>query len=107
MISLVCHSRERKIDDSEKPLRGAVIPGLISCWINRPFRILVVSDIVEAVGSDLPFIVMPYITKWVIGEARMSSGLSFSILAGINLGSRLITIPLWLYMTRIFGKVKV
>ena len=106
MVLLVIKTQERSIDSSSKPSTVAVVPGLVSCWLNRPFRILIVADIVEAVGGDLPYVVLPYLTKWVIGEASISSSLSFTILGGTNLIMRLVAIPLWLRISKSLGKFK-
>ena len=106
MTWLVAATTERKIDASERPDSIAIVPTLVSCWLSRPFRLLIVSDIVEAVGGELPYVVLPYLTKWVIGESSMSSSLAFSLLAGINLLTRLFSVPLWLHIAKKIGKVK-
>ena len=107
MVLLVIKTQSASIDSSSKPSTVAVVPGLVSCWLNRPFRILIVADIVEAVGGDLPYVVLPYLTKWVIGEASISSSLSFmTILGGTNLIMRLVAIPLWLRISKSLGKFK-
>eukprot|EP00753_Platysulcus_tardus_P005251 PLAT1307.1.p1 GENE.PLAT1307.1~~PLAT1307.1.p1 ORF type:complete len:696 (-),score=298.09 PLAT1307.1:49-1890(-) len=105
-VILATKARERKMTKYIKGTEPGIVPTILQCFLNRPFRLLIVSDVVEAVGGDLPFVVLPYITRRVIGEDRMESGTLFSILAGVFILVRLICLPAWLWAADKFGKYR-
>jgi len=71
------------------------IPTLIATFLNKPFRILLLSDIAKALGQEIPFNVLPFFTAWVLGEKCFSSGWLFGRLALLNIVAGLIGVPCW------------
>lgn len=94
MLNLVYHWKEKPMEllEDDSP---DIVPTIIQCFENKPFRLLIMAEFIEAVGYELPFVVLPYLTKWVIGTKTLSNGLLFSMLAGLNLVCRLLFLPLW------------
>lgn len=77
---------------------------LISTFFNRPFRILLVTQTAKAVGQELPFNVMPYMTAWVIGEKCIAAGDFFAYLVLVNLVCGVATTIPWMCLARRLGK---
>lgn len=71
------------------------IPTLISTFLNKPFRILLVTDVVKAVGQDIPFNIMPYMTAWVLGEKCVSASNAFQYLVLSSIVAGLLHVPVW------------
>jgi len=67
---------------------------------------LIISDVAEAFGGNLPFVVLPYFTRVVLGDACMKPSTMFTILAGVNILSRMLIMPVWVWAGRHFGKFK-
>jgi len=68
---------------------------LISTFLNKPFRVLLVTGAAKALGQDIPFNVLPFLTSWVIGEKFFSASTFFGVLVLANLVSGLVAVPLW------------
>jgi hypothetical protein len=62
-----------------------VVPSAISCLLNEPFRLLVVMASVQALAQELPYVVLPYLSQWVIGEERRAHGDWFLFLASVRM----------------------
>lgn len=85
---------------------------LVQTWLNRPFRLLLVSDILEGFGAEVPMAVLPYMVKWVIGadviEATygISWNMFFAANAVINLLCKVPFTMLWRCFVSKYGKYK-
>lgn len=89
----------------------SMVPLFIACMLNHPFRILALACCVEAIGIQMPFVVLPYILRWVVGEDNMERNKLFTLCATVRLLSQVVGvfwvwIPLaqkkWLGKTRAF-----
>ena len=76
-------------DDPKKPLLDdedvefpsqATVPSFISCMCNGPFRLIVLASSIEALASNMPYVVLPFYARWVIGEDTMDADVLFPIL---------------------------
>lgn len=98
---LALRGREPPLERSARAARRAdfteedTIPMLISTSLNRPFRILLISDIVKSLGEDIPFVVLPFMTAWVLGEQCMSATKVFQYAVIMNIVAGLLAVPLW------------
>lgn len=109
-LLLVWKGKEPPIRVSTRPPSGPstedTIPMLISTFLNKPFRMLLVTDVVKAVGHDIPFIVLPFMTAWVVGEKCFAAGEFFNYLVLGNLVCGLMGVPAWTYLARKTSKYK-
>lgn len=78
---------------------------LISTMINKPFRLLLIAQMVRGLGREVPFAVLPFLTKYVVGENCMTSGTLFGLGSIAMLGTQLLTAPLWALLARRIGKI--
>merc|ERR1712062_157515 len=62
---------------------------------------------VQAFGINLPFVMLPYFTKVVLGAACMKPAAAFSIMVAVSLIVRLTCTPIWACAGRRFGNFKV
>ncbi len=80
-----------------------LIPGIRRALRNRPFRIILFAVILGSIPSTMPPLLMPYFTKYVIGmEDRWRV-----IFAGIYIFAGFLSVPVWMLMARIYGKLPV
>ncbi|MCP4757540.1 MAG: MFS transporter [Proteobacteria bacterium] len=83
--------------------RSPLIPGIRRALRNRPFRILLAVSIIGTVPATVPFLLMPYFTKYVIGAEdrwRIIFGVIYIVAA-------VIAIPVWMVAARRIGKLPV
>jgi len=109
-FGLVAWARERPLQEETTTSMG-VAQTIVAAMCNWPFRMLIISDIVEGVGANLPMIVLPYVLKWVIGwraieEAGLTVSLLYAILAGGHLLTRVPFTFIWRMIALRLGKVK-
>lgn len=83
--------------------RSPIIPGVRRALRNRPFRILLWVSILGTIPIAMPPLMMPYFTKYVIGAGSQWR----LIFALIYVVAGFLSIPLWMYISRRFGKVHV
>ncbi len=76
------------------------VPGFIQSMMNEPFRIFVIADSVEALADNMPYILIPYWCKWVIGEDSMEAAEAFTIGAVIRLVTQVCGIPFWFNLAK-------
>mmetsp|Transcript_107273 Transcript_107273/g.218898 ORF Transcript_107273/g.218898 Transcript_107273/m.218898 type:complete len:744 (+) Transcript_107273:143-2374(+) len=108
-VLLVCCGRERPNKRLPPPQRkgwsdDGVVPTMITTWLNRPFKFVLISELSEAFGAHMPFTVLPFFVRVVLGNACLDPSLSFSLLAGVNLGTRMLSLPVWIYVGKRIGK---
>ena len=70
------------------------------------FRVLLLSEICEALGDELQYTVLAFIPPYVIQPATLDSGTVYLLLAGTVLVFQLSTIPFWMFLGQRFGKYK-
>lgn len=80
------------------------LPMLISTYLNLPFRILLISVSAQALGQELPFNVLPYLTEWAVGEKCLAADDMFGYLAGTNIVMGLLMVGPWMLISDYFGK---
>lgn len=71
------------------------IPMLIATFLNRPFRSVLAVEAAKAAGQDIPYIILPYLTAWLLGEKCLPSTKVFQYIVLCNLGMGLLSVPLW------------
>jgi len=76
------------------------IPMLMTTFLNQPFRILLIGDIVKALGTEIPFVVLPFVASWVLGEKCWETSKIFGIMVVIGLVSGLFSVPAWTKLTQ-------
>jgi len=92
-----------------------VVPSLVQVSMNRPFRILLMADIVEAIAQNTPFVVMPFVTRYVVlppgSEARCGEDVMiadpdtlFGMFGVVYFLGNFAAMPLWRCVMSRFGK---
>lgn len=84
-----------------------LVPGFISSFRNKMFRVLLISEVLESLGDQLAYTVLPFVVKYVIQPVDLGYSTTYAILAGTVLVFELISVPLWIYLSSRFGKWKV
>ncbi len=79
-----------------------LVPGVRRVLRNRPFRILLACYLATSVTGAIPGIFLPFYLHYVIGLENWS--VQIGPLLIVYFGSGLLSIPLWLRLTRRFGK---
>ena len=44
---------------------------MVGVTLNEPYYIYVVANAIKRLGSDIPYVLMPFFLKWVVGEDEM------------------------------------
>jgi GPH family glycoside/pentoside/hexuronide:cation symporter len=97
---LVLRVRENPAHYRRAP--NPLVPGVRRVLRNRPFRILLSCYLVSAVTGAIPGIFLPYYLQYVLGIDNWLERQGLLLLA--YLGSGLLSVPIWLRLTRRFGK---
>lgn len=71
---------------------------VLKFWGNKPFRILLLSYAVAALGSNLPGVLIPFYAEYVLGTANYAPYLILYFVVGIFI------LPLWLLIAKRLGK---
>jgi len=79
------------------------IPGIRRAMRNRPFRILLLAGVINAIPASVPAILIPYFTYYVIRPDNPATWLAIFLL--LYLGAGLVMLPAWLAVARRFGKL--
>jgi len=82
------------------------IPMLMSTYLNRPFRCLLLSAVAKAAGQDVPLNLMPFMTQWGIGEKCIKADLFFGILVVTNVVCTITALPIWMWLASCIGKFR-
>jgi GPH family glycoside/pentoside/hexuronide:cation symporter len=80
-----------------------LVPGIRAAIRNYPFRVLITVYIVGTVSSTLPPLLMPYFSKYIIqleGLYRVIYGLIYVV-------ATLVSLPVWMFIARVYGKLHV
>ena len=68
-------------------------------WVNRPARLLLVVQLVEAIGAGSVGVMAPFVTEYWMGRPELVAVLPAAyVVAGIA------SIPIWVWLSRLFGK---
>lgn len=111
LLLLIFCGRERPAERLPAPninswSEDGVVPTLIMTWLNTPFKCLILSAAVKAFGSNLPFAVLPFMARGLLGDACIEPTSIISILAAVHILTRIMFLPLWLCIGRRVGKFK-
>lgn len=109
-LHLCWHVKERPTKDLVDEAEGFV-PSIVGCLSNYPFFILLLSDVVEGFGANLPLLVLPYVVDWIVGKEAAedfvgSVGTLTALGAGVHM---LVRVPMnffWRWAAGRFGKYR-
>jgi hypothetical protein len=79
------------------------IPGVRRALRNRPFRVLLLAGVVNAIPASIPAILIPYYTYYAIRPENPASWLAGFLL--LYLGAGMLCLPLWMALARRIGKL--
>jgi len=94
-------------ENDEEEEKVPLVASMRKCLQNRAFRILLFSDIVEAAGSECTFVVLPFVTEYVLRPQCHGYGSASSMasnLAAVYMVVRMFAIPFWGYLARTVEK---
>jgi GPH family glycoside/pentoside/hexuronide:cation symporter len=80
------------------------IPGVRRALRNRPFRILLLAGVVNAVPAAIPAILIPYFVYYAIRPDQPAAWLAIFLLA--YLGAGFVFLPMWMVVARRWGKLR-
>lgn len=80
------------------------IPGVRRALRNRPFRILLLAGIVNAIPAAIPAIMIPYFVYYAIQPDQPAAWLAIFLLA--YLGAGFVCLPVWMAVARRWGKLR-
>jgi len=104
-----CWVLKERAASTLETMPGALVPSIVACFKNFPYAILVISDVVEGFGANLPMVVLPYILDWVVGRQAAedligSTGLLFAACVVCHMVVRMIFTPIWKWAADRYGK---
>jgi GPH family glycoside/pentoside/hexuronide:cation symporter len=97
---LVARVRENPTFSQRAP--NPLVPGVRRVLRNRPFRILLGCYLVSSITAAIPGIFLPYYLQYVLGIGNWLEQQGPLLIA--YFGSGLLSVPVWLRLTRRFGK---
>jgi GPH family glycoside/pentoside/hexuronide:cation symporter len=95
-------ARVRENPGFYKRAPNPLVPGVRRVLRNRPFRILLACYLVSSVTAAIPGIFLPYYVQYVLGVENWLEQQGGLLIA--YFGSGLLSVPIWLRLTRHFGK---
>ena len=81
-----------------------LVPGVRRALRNRPFRILLLAGVVNAIPAAVPAILLPYYVGYVLQPEDPASMVGVYLL--VYLGSGLLFVPLWMAFAERVGKLR-
>jgi len=98
LVHPVGRSSESNLDIDRRFSENDTVPMLMSSFLNRPFRVMLVTDMAKAVGQEIPFNVMPYMAACVLGEKCFGADdfFGFLVVANIICGASCVLLWQWL-----------
>ena len=107
-LHLCWHIKERPCKNLTDEAEGFV-PSIVGCLSNFPFFILLLSDIVEGFGANLPMLVLPYVIDWIVGKEAAeelvgSVGMLFAVGVVVHMAIRVPMNFFWRWAAGRFGK---
>jgi GPH family glycoside/pentoside/hexuronide:cation symporter len=94
--------RVRENPEFSRRAPNPLVPGVRRVLRNRPFRILLACYLATGVTGAIPGIFLPYYLQYVLRLERWLEHMGPLLL--VYFGSGFLSIPLWLALTRRFGK---
>ena len=80
-----------------------LIPSIRAAIRNKPFQIILTITILGAAMNTLPLLLMPYFAKYIL----VLSPLYRVAFALVYVTATFLSLPLWMFLSRVFGKVQV
>jgi GPH family glycoside/pentoside/hexuronide:cation symporter len=81
-----------------------LIPGVRRSLRNRPFRIIFLAGIINAIPAAIPAVMLPYLVKYVIQPPNPETWVAIEL--AIYLGTGMFCLPLHMWLARRIGKLK-
>jgi GPH family glycoside/pentoside/hexuronide:cation symporter len=104
--------KERVPEEDNPP----VVPSMLNCLRNPVFRVLLLNQLIESIGSATQFTVLPFVVSYVIDPEHELDGSPtpdatdedtvYTLLGGGLLVFELLSIPFWLCLVHRIGKYK-
>jgi len=92
------HTERFEGDHGQEERTVPLVASMRKCLRNRAFRMLLISDVVEATGSECTFVVLPFVTEYLLMPQCHGYGapaMMVSKLASVYIVVRLLAIPFW------------
>jgi glycoside/pentoside/hexuronide:cation symporter, GPH family len=80
---------------------GRLLVTLRLAWASRPFRLLLVGFVIQALGIGVMLAGVPYYSRQVLGDEAAGT-----LLFGALVGPAILVMPVWLRVSRRFGKLR-
>jgi GPH family glycoside/pentoside/hexuronide:cation symporter len=80
-----------------------LVPGVRRALRNRPFRIIFLSGLTNAIPAAMPAILLPFMVEYVIQPANPE--LWLTILLVVYMATGLVFIPIWMLLSKHIGKL--
>ena len=80
---------------------SGLVPGFIASMRNEPFRILLIGEILESLGDQLQYTILPFVVKYVIMPQDLTYDTAYTLLAGVVLICELASVPFWMFLVRL------
>ncbi|NNK85506.1 MAG: MFS transporter [Desulfobacterales bacterium] len=93
-----CVSSFRELTFKPRASTEKIFSKIASCMKNRPFRILLISYTISAVGNNLPATLILYYVEYVLHSSRADMFLLLYFATGI------LFLPMWVMGSKKFGK---
>jgi GPH family glycoside/pentoside/hexuronide:cation symporter len=101
MSIMLLRVRERPEFAGRAP--NPLVPGVRRSLRNRPFRILLLAGVVNAIPAAIPAILLPYFVEYVLQPENPGRWVGLFLL--LYLGTGLLFVPLWMAVARRVGKL--
>ncbi|MBU4053602.1 MAG: MFS transporter, partial [Proteobacteria bacterium] len=80
-----------------------LIPGIRAALRNHPFRVMITVFMLGSISGTLPPLLMPYFSKYILDLDAM-----YRVIFGlVYVTATLVSIPVWMFVSRVFGKLHV
>jgi glycoside/pentoside/hexuronide:cation symporter, GPH family len=80
---------------------GRLLVTLRLAWASRPFRVLLVGFVIQALGIGVMLAGVPYYSRQVLGDEAAGT-----LLFAALVGPAILVMPMWLRVSRRFGKLR-
>eukprot|EP00929_Paragymnodinium_shiwhaense_P001677 TRINITY_DN101912_c0_g1_i1.p1 TRINITY_DN101912_c0_g1~~TRINITY_DN101912_c0_g1_i1.p1 ORF type:complete len:840 (-),score=98.06 TRINITY_DN101912_c0_g1_i1:3-2522(-) len=81
------------------------IPVLLACCLNKIFRIVLLSVFAKGAGAGVPFLLLPFVTPWVVGQKCFDGSFATLLGATVMIFGLLAVVP-WTWMAGALGKLR-
>jgi GPH family glycoside/pentoside/hexuronide:cation symporter len=80
-----------------------LVPGVRRSLRNRPFRVIFLAGIINAIPAAIPAVMLPYLVKYVIRPSEPEAWVAIAL--AIYLGTGMLCLPLHMWVARRIGKL--